>query len=218
MNYFKKILPDNAGGIFAVVRSTDGDSVTYRIDGMDATFLGEGDLHDTQYDQLEITSDFAHLDVDESIDVPNELRVPTLTLHLYPSNELRDIFITNNAAFYAAGVVLIFAFTTLVFVIFDIAVRRQQAKMMDRVMKQDKIVSDIFPQQLKDRLYGAEEDASTNSRKTTRNGLNALLDPRDFENLDDFCSAPLAELYPSTTIFFSVSIPPVQVTIVSLSC
>ena len=128
-------------------------------------------------------------------------------LHLYPSDELEDKFITNNALQYTVGVVLIFAFATLVFLIFDYAVQRHQQKVMQRILQQDRIVSDIFPDQLKDRLYSVEEDdsMSCNSSRAIRksNRLKAVLDPNDFEDLDTFCSAPIADLYLSTTILIS---------------
>jgi hypothetical protein len=38
---------------------TCGDHYTYQLDGPDAIFLGEGDLHDTSYDYMEVDTEFA---------------------------------------------------------------------------------------------------------------------------------------------------------------
>jgi hypothetical protein len=42
-----------------VLHSTCGDHYTYQLDGPDAIFLGEGDLHDTSYDYMEVDTEFA---------------------------------------------------------------------------------------------------------------------------------------------------------------
>ena len=44
------LLPDNVRGMFCVLQNTCNQTVTYRIDGKDAWYLGEGDLHPTHYD------------------------------------------------------------------------------------------------------------------------------------------------------------------------
>jgi hypothetical protein len=41
-----------------VLHSTCGDHYTYQLDGPDI-FLGEGDLHDTSYDYMEVDTEFA---------------------------------------------------------------------------------------------------------------------------------------------------------------
>jgi hypothetical protein len=35
------------------------DHYTYQLDGPEAIFLGEGDLHDTSYDYMEVDTEFA---------------------------------------------------------------------------------------------------------------------------------------------------------------
>lgn len=209
--YFHNIIADADAELMAVVKSTDGDAATYQINGLEAKFLGEGDLHDTEFDDLEIWSEFATLEDDEDLDLPDELRVPSLSVHLYPTENLRQSFKTWNSYIYTLGVIAIFMFTSGVFVIFDYTVRRQQAKVMERIIRQDKIVADLIPEAIRDRLYGndddEDEDDNTATRakkvKTVQNGFPDVLDPNDFTNPEIFNQPPIADLFPSATIFFA---------------
>lgn len=203
--YFRNIINDPAAELIAVVKSTDGDAATYKINGMEAVFLGEGDMHDTKYNDLEVSAEFAKLDIDKSIELPDELKVPTLTMSIYATDSLRETFNTNDAYYYTAGVIAIFVFTSAVFILFDYTVRRQQAKVMERVIRQDKIVSNLFPQQIRDRLYGLDDDSDecNSSQKkaakkdATNSGFPVVLDPSDFENPEMFEHPPIADLFPS---------------------
>jgi hypothetical protein len=56
--YFTNMLHQGANGIILVMRDTCGDEFSYRIDGDKATFLGQGDYHESQYDYLEHVVDF----------------------------------------------------------------------------------------------------------------------------------------------------------------
>lgn len=205
--YFHNIVADQNAELIAVVKSTDKDAATYQINGLQAKFLGEGDLHDPKYNSLQVSSEFAKLDIDDSIhqQLPRHLKVPALSVHLYPTDNLKKNYETYNAHYYTGGVVAIFVFTSLVFALFDHFVRRQQAKVMERVIQQDKIVSNLFPEKIRDRLYGppdGKDETLAKTERTIQNGFPDVLDPNDFTNPEVFNSPPIADLFPSATIFF----------------
>jgi hypothetical protein len=56
--YFENLLHEGAEGILAVLEDSCGDEFSYEIDGPDAHYLGEGDLHDRKYDDMFFISDF----------------------------------------------------------------------------------------------------------------------------------------------------------------
>eukprot|EP00980_Cylindrotheca_fusiformis_P013825 scaffold3584_cov128-Cylindrotheca_fusiformis.AAC.1 len=172
--------------------------VTYQIDGSNAIVLGEEDLHDPKYDSLEVAETFIDLGIDES-KVPEGLCVPTLTLHVYPSEKLEEKFATSNRIIYTSVVVTIFAFTVLVFLLYDFVVRRLQSKVMDRINKQDMIVANVFPSAIRDRLYQAQGNALQQSQPADK-----TMNGRGFKNKSsDMESAPLADLFPNTSIIFA---------------
>eukprot|EP00980_Cylindrotheca_fusiformis_P011983 scaffold2834_cov54-Cylindrotheca_fusiformis.AAC.1 len=182
LEYFKNLLAEGENGIVVVLESacpkldddighqllnqsldeSDRYILTYRVDGPNAVFLGEADLHDPEYDSFVVSEVFVDLKIDQSL-LQEGTCVPVVNLHVYPTAELENSFQTDNGIIYTVTVVAIFAFTTLVFLLYDYSVGRRQRAVMDRVVKQDKIVSDVFPTAIRDRLY-------ENQAKNTMNG------------------------------------------------
>eukprot|EP00980_Cylindrotheca_fusiformis_P014994 scaffold4117_cov97-Cylindrotheca_fusiformis.AAC.1 len=170
LGHLKNLLAEGEDGIFFVVEMScqtilepsvrqNRTNTTFQINGPDATMLGEADLHDPEYDDLVVSIVFVDLGVDQS-QLPEGSCVPVQKLHLYPSAELEDSFRTNNDILYSVGVVAIFVFTTLVFLLYDFSVGRRQRTIMERVMKQDMIVADVFPTAIRDRLYEHHADTA----------------------------------------------------------
>eukprot|EP00980_Cylindrotheca_fusiformis_P007984 scaffold1703_cov76-Cylindrotheca_fusiformis.AAC.1 len=170
LDYFKNVLTDGEFGVIVVLKSScpnlcafeqhdDGSAssvLTYRIDGQNAELKGISDLHNPKYDDMEIADVFVDLGIDES-EVPEGICIPTLTLHVYPSEDLEQSFQTAQAMQYTGVVAASFIFTSLVFLLYDYFVRRRQTKVMERIMRQDKIVSNVFPTAIRDRLYQSQE-------------------------------------------------------------
>ena len=65
---------------------------------------------------------------------------------------------------------------------------------MDRIIRQDQIVANIFPTAIRDRLYDGIDKGSDN-----------LADPLDLDNETGTSksSSPIADLFPNTTLIFS---------------
>eukprot|EP00980_Cylindrotheca_fusiformis_P022363 scaffold9240_cov126-Cylindrotheca_fusiformis.AAC.3 len=220
LDYFKNLLAEGEDGIIIVFESAcpnlseDGappvahndigkDIITYRVDGTDAVLLGDGDLHDPEYDALVVSEVFVDLQIDQS-QLPEGSCVPVLTLHLYPSAELEESFQTDNDIIYTVVVVVIFLFTSLVFLLYDYSVGKRQRTVMERIMKQDRIVSDVFPTAFRDRLY------ENQAKNMVAGDTDLLEDDGPFGLNETFAgrsntigSAPLADLFPSVTVVFA---------------
>eukprot|EP00980_Cylindrotheca_fusiformis_P005056 scaffold1072_cov124-Cylindrotheca_fusiformis.AAC.2 len=190
-------LPEAPDNVVDKARSFD-HIVTYQIDGSKPILLGEEDLHDPKYDSLEVTETFIDLGIDQS-KVPEGLCVPTLSLHVYPSESLERKFETDNRAIYTSVVVVIFAFTVLVFLLYDFVVGRLQKKVMDRINKQDMIVANVFPSAIRDRLYQAQGNA-LQQKQMVGESIDSLGYPKE---MGTFGTAPLADLFPNTTVVFA---------------
>eukprot|EP00980_Cylindrotheca_fusiformis_P023091 scaffold10105_cov129-Cylindrotheca_fusiformis.AAC.4 len=179
-------------------RSSYDRVVTFQIDGSRAIVVGEEDLHDPNYDSLEVRETFVDLGIDQS-KVPEGLCVPTLSLHVYPSETLEKKFETHNRVIYTSVVVVIFAFTVLVFLLYDFVVGRLQKKVMDRINKQDMIVANVFPSAIRDRLYQAQGNALQQKQM-----VGQSTDSLGFQNeTGTLGSAPLADLFPNTSVVFA---------------
>jgi hypothetical protein len=104
------------------------------------------------------------------------------TLHIYSSDEYKAIYTTNNAIIFSFTVVLIFAFVTLVFFIYDSNVERRQKLVLNTAEKSSAIVSSLFPSAIRDQILKSD--------------FSRTLQGEDSHKA-------MAHLYPETTILFA---------------
>ena len=143
--HFENILPPNAAGIIAVLSSTANQTFTYQLDGARVTYLGPGDLHDPKYDDDEkfhFTADItSHLKATAGPSTQAYTAVPMsetgvqYTLHVYPSQDMEDMYVTNDPIIFAAIVAAVFVLTSIIFLAYNMMVERRQKVVVDRAIK-----------------------------------------------------------------------------------
>lgn len=220
----KNILPENTNGVVVVFQNPCNPDFTYQIDGPKAIFLGRGDLHDAQYDDQLVQSNFFEL---RSFSVgsskyagpPIDQEFCPFTLSVYPSDVMKEKYTTANPMIFTIIVLLIFVFTTAVFLLYDAMVERRQALVLNTAERSTAVVASLFPQDVRDRLadavaesntkkgfekrnksptsaadYFADQDVNNDvsevSRSVTTHGIHAK-------------TPPIASLYSDTTIMFA---------------
>eukprot|EP00980_Cylindrotheca_fusiformis_P020442 scaffold7489_cov96-Cylindrotheca_fusiformis.AAC.9 len=199
--FFDNLNVDGLFGMIAVIRSScdigvgavvdTANEISFSIDASGAVYLGQFDAHDKQYDDHLVSRMILDNDLDEDRLAAGHC-IHKLTLDLYPTKELQETFHTIEPVAYTSVVVAIFAFTSLVFLLYDYSVRRRQRKFMERIVKQDQIVSNVFPTAIRDRLYESGQKGSD------QEGLLGTLGGGPGGG-----GAPLADLFPETTIAFA---------------
>ena len=196
--YFKELLSEGTKGIYCVVKSdcvnnfengTD-QSVTFLIEGTEVSFVGEGDLHETQFDDLR----------EDGLIVPFQaaegLNFCSYSLTVFPSQALRDDYDTNTPVLFTSVVLLVFLFTSMVFVMYDCLVQRRQDKVMTSANRTDAIVSSLFPKEFRERIYEQKEaDLGQKSQDHWKAG--------DSESPTVYTGKPIADLFPNTTVMFA---------------
>jgi signal transduction histidine kinase/CheY-like chemotaxis protein len=140
--FFADILPPSASGIICILENSFNQTLAYRIDGPDVTYLGEQDLHDTRYDYLEELADInAYVENKAGPEIRSYTAVPLnkefgkYTLRMYPSPDTKDHFFSNKPWVYTILVASTFLFTSIVFVVFATVVERRQRIVMEGVVK-----------------------------------------------------------------------------------
>jgi signal transduction histidine kinase/CheY-like chemotaxis protein len=140
--FFTKILPPSASGIVCILENSYNQTMTYRIDGPDVTYLGDEDLHDTQYDFLEEFADInAYVESQAGPETRSYTTVPLnkefgkYILRIYPSPDTEEHFSSNKPWVYTVVVASTFLLTSIVFIVFAYVVERRQRFVMDRVVK-----------------------------------------------------------------------------------
>eukprot|EP00980_Cylindrotheca_fusiformis_P002324 scaffold541_cov138-Cylindrotheca_fusiformis.AAC.7 len=201
LEFFDNLNVDGLFGMIAVIRSSckigTGEvadapvELSFSIDASGAGFLGQFDAHDAQYDDHLVSRVILDSGLDNE-QLPDGLCVHKLTLDLYPTKEFEETFYTSKPLAYTSVVVAIFAFTSLVFLLYDFFVGRRQRKFMERIVRQDQIVSNVFPTAIRDRLYESGQKGYDQ---------DGLLDP--LGGGPGTGGPPLADLFPETTIMFA---------------
>ena len=231
------LVPIRFNGIVLVLETTDDQVFTFKVDGGKAKFMGEGDLHDSQYDDMEVQSTFKDFDglghngaefwintyqygrrlqeEEGVIDVRNH------TIHyqirVYPSEEFKANYISDDPKVYAITVAMIFCFTSMLFVLYDCFVQRRQDLTMQSAERSSAVVNSLFPAVVRERLLETGDGNTSEHKKSTKTKGSEVF-PNNHEPLkrklrtfltedstekDDSemsRSPPIADLFPHTTV------------------
>jgi signal transduction histidine kinase/CheY-like chemotaxis protein len=140
--FFANILPPSASGMICILENSFNQTLAYRIDGSNVTYLGEEDSHDTRYDYLEKLADInAYVQSQAGPETRSYTAVPLnkefgkYTLKVYPSRDTEKYFYSNKPWVYTIVVAATFLFTSIVFGLFASVVDRRQHIVMEGVVK-----------------------------------------------------------------------------------
>jgi hypothetical protein len=111
-NLLDRLLPSGVNGIVCVIKDKCGDAITYELNGLKATYLGAGDLHDGNFDKYERST-------------PMELYETTFEgrcahdLYIYPSVTFEETYTTRYPAVYTSVVAVAFFVTSMIIFLYD---------------------------------------------------------------------------------------------------
>ena len=203
--FFENILPTDSSPIICVVTNPcrPGSSFTLKIDGPSVTFLAYEDLHDPSMEEWGMTSTFAG----ESNIYPDENPCPYV-LDLYPTAAMKSNEETSLPIITTIGAVIVFAFTSFVFIVYDLLAQRQNKKVVTSVQKSSALVTELFPAEYRERLFGNENEEGDFMKKITaktplvggKRWGGLLDDGTTEEGPEMYASAPVADLFPDCTI------------------
>jgi hypothetical protein len=204
------ILPEGSNGIQIVFSNPCTHSFTYQIDGSEAIYLGVGDHHDQKYNgmakhsRLYDLKAFAIRDTGYSGAKLDDEFCPIM-LSMYPSDDMIVKYTSNDPIIFPVAALLIFAFTSVVFLLYDFCVERRQEAVMNTAVQSTAIVSSLFPVAVRDRLYPTAESRSSNELlpDTGKGKIYQFLRDSSTQLDTKLDSNPIAELYPDTTVCFS---------------
>jgi len=205
-NYLSGALPEGVNGVYCVLHNSWNQVFTYMIRGNDALFIGEGDMHDKKYDNMERIIEFSEFfqgNEDLSASLESAGGEFQYWLAVYPSEELESAYKTKNPMIFALISLSAFAMMTLTFILYDRFVIRKNNKILDAAAHSDAILSSLFPKEVKDRLL--QEKRQRDSGEKSVHNLKQFLNGDDSGGANDdvYQSKPIADLFPETTVFFA---------------
>ena len=116
---------------------------------------------------------------------------------VYPTKAMEDEYKTNQPMIFAIVAASIFIFTSLIFAVYDFLVRRRQTKIMDNANRTNAIVTQLFPQTVRDRLFERSQNATGGSSKSKMENFLAV-----GPNGVGFETEPIADLFTHCTVLF----------------
>jgi hypothetical protein len=130
---FRNILPKRSTGIHVVVTNPCVDAFGYRIDGPNVTYLGAV-FHNTERYKIKKESKLHELGAwrrSEYSGAKLNTDYCTSTVVVHGSDEMKARFTSNNPLIFSFAVLFIFAFTSLVFYVYDRKVERRQQAVLE---------------------------------------------------------------------------------------
>ena len=218
--------------ILEVTNTCDERTFSYKVEGKQSRFVGEGKLHDDTVDGYNQTESslvaFEELFLQHSYNMHTNADFCAYQVSYFPSGAFKRHFVDNWPDIYRAIVIAVFLFIVFIFYVYDTLIEKRQGKVIDAAVKSDAIVRSLFPSNIRDRLYQqAEARNKTNAKdawknsgnidaegaviQTPKNQLKIFINksPEDQAGLNQTTthrggySEPIADLFPQTTVMFA---------------
>lgn len=204
----KDILPKNSDGMSIVVTNTCNQSFTYTWFESDPVYLGNSDLHDTAFDHLE--KSFSLTNIGKG-NVYTGLNLSSsgcaYELRTYPSKEMLQNYQSSIASpsVFTGIAVVIFIFTSMVFIFYDCLVERRQKKVYTSALRNTLIVSSLFPKNVRDRLYEENTSNQLKYHAATKTHMKSIVNEKAPNTNEPAkgAEAPIADLFLNCTVLFA---------------
>ncbi|KAG7370377.1 adenylate/guanylate cyclase [Nitzschia inconspicua] len=198
-SYFANILSDGkGGGIFVFMDNPCGSNFTFYVKGPRVEWLGEGDQHDSFFDEYGIVANASAIQT---------VKGCPYTMHLYPSQEFESVYKDNSPWMFTIGAVMIYVVTALAFVFYDVFVERRQKMVLATANQTGAIVNSMFPKSIRERLMN-EQATNKEFQKEQHFGV-PFIGSHQKAKLSGVSSSspplvlatkPIADYYPSSTL------------------
>ena len=194
----------------------------------EVSYLGEGDLHDGEFDDMEYTMSLYELMMENEKEIKDNTSKQAKdilledspfhlneackkTISLYPMKETQKEYKTNIPIYLAALCVTIFIFTAVVFNFYDYLVIMRQKAVTKHAEVLKSIVTNLFPTRVHDQLYEKEnEDYDANfdhgeeyALKSFRKRAGYTSNDEDDNFFGGSNKPPLAENFEESTVMFA---------------
>lgn len=154
-----KVLPKHIEGITVVLQSIEAkysklqkrQQWTYDISGEEVTLSGEGDLHEQRFNAFEHRIKTCVATHSERLGIVDNL--VTYEIKIYPSAVFKGRYMSRKPLTMTIIVISIFILVSLIFLAYDFLVNHRQTAIMNFASKAGHIVDNLFPQNVRGRLF-----------------------------------------------------------------
>jgi len=197
--YYTSIFPIHSDLVHIVVETTCSGNFTFVVDMESNTMKHVIDV-ELDYSRVR-SSTYAEYDNVVAFASPfdtdsTQADYCQYRYHVHSSQALEDEFISNNPWIFTSIAAVIFVFTSLTFCLYDVVVSKRQEKVMESANQTNDIVTSLFPQNVRDRLF---EQAQQQKQMPSKKQMHTFLENGSSSIL---ASDPIADLFPSATVMF----------------
>lgn len=117
-----------------------------------------------------------------------------IQIRLYPSDELRDRYLTKWPIYYALMIFAIFFILSLAFFLYDFIVERRRGRAMAVAEKTGRIVTNLFPGQFADQLIAEDKQREKDAKKKKKKNKKVVIEEAPNRQLKKFMDKnPMSE-------------------------
>ncbi|KAL7569354.1 hypothetical protein ACA910_010443 [Epithemia clementina (nom. ined.)] len=217
---FENILSPGSRGLVAVIGSDCNQTFTFQIDGPYVKYHGKGDLHNRDYNGFGRFSYMATLGQRalrerQYSGFPLNADYCPYWIRLFPSDDMKAQHESTDPIIFTIVTVSIFIFTTLFFLVYDCVSERRQKKVLQVAVQSTAVVSSLFPQVFRDRIFRSQEGKANHKERMSTARLRLQHFLRQDDNSYGMESSrrdpaaheednlPIAELFSDTTVMFA---------------
>eukprot|EP00538_Stauroneis_constricta_P004319 CAMPEP_0119570876 /NCGR_PEP_ID=MMETSP1352-20130426/43835_1 /TAXON_ID=265584 /ORGANISM="Stauroneis constricta, Strain CCMP1120" /LENGTH=813 /DNA_ID=CAMNT_0007620553 /DNA_START=258 /DNA_END=2700 /DNA_ORIENTATION=- len=225
--HFSTALSDEVKGITCVIENTLNQTFSFELAQNDVVYVGKRDTHESKYDGMVFEADIAdYINATKSAatrsytSVELDRAFSNYKIRVYPTSDMEDEFLTYNPILFSGAILIVFIFTSAVFIIYDCMVERRQRVVVDKAVKSGAVVSSLFPESVQARLY-QEHDAQNQTK--SQQGKTNLFTKAKFDGFHTMSKAnsdvggggdgrdsskalkgaPIADKFENTSILFA---------------
>lgn len=247
ISYFRNVVPQSSK-ICIVLENTCGQVHTYHVEDGIATYVNSGDWHDPTYDNMAQSSTIvrAAADVWDGPADPQDAAFPSPPLidevpgqdgaciynvTVYPTTTYEATFRTSDTNVYILVTLALSLTSILLFIVYGVWLDRRQRQVMDIAAKSNAIIKSLFPEVVRDRLFGetsSHQRMENQGRSVLKNPLGRRLSashpdgdklnnpkarltnflikssPNDADAMVGYHEdEPIAEMFSNTTVMFA---------------
>jgi Adenylate and Guanylate cyclase catalytic domain len=171
--------------ILVVLTQCDGLSFSFRVDTQTVQYLGPIDVHESKFDQYVIAQQMDTIDKqtskEHSLDIDlnntensndNNINLCPYQVKIYPTDDFLNAYDTKRPLYFTIAVLVVFSFTSLMFLLYDALVQYRQSKLIAIATKTTTILSSLFPAQVRDQLFGFGRNSNSQRNNITKKSTN----------------------------------------------
>jgi Adenylate and Guanylate cyclase catalytic domain/CHASE domain len=206
-DFFEHILHPKLSEMLFVLSNTCDEVFTHIVTGVNVTLVSETDAHNPKFNMMGVSSTFADFSNSKQLLEEGLGKHCVYTIDVYPTESMENDYLTRTPIWYMLAVLVTFALTSIIFILYDCFVRQQEQRIVKAGEKHEQLVSSLFPedvrnevlqiaeQQKQDRLSGQDGVSLLSTAKSDEEAMNA--------SINVFGSKPIANVYQHTTVFFA---------------